>query len=107
MSFTRHQEVLRLLLFSSLENHSMVKEIFDATRGPYINFLSNKLDNMAKEGVLQDINPVISARCFIGMVFDCAFNMCLWRGMAGKTYEPEVIINNNIPIYVRGLTKSR
>ena len=78
---------------------------FDAVRIPYVEFLAKKISVLSKKGILQDVKPIITARCFVGMVFDCSLNLNLWKGMAGKPYQPNMLINNNIPIYVRGLLK--
>ena len=58
---------------------------------------------MMHDGLIREMTPEITARCFIGMVIDCSLSMHLWREMQGKSYEPERIINNNVPIYAAGL----
>jgi len=103
--YTEDQRATRLLLYSSLEGHALARKVFDAVRIPYVEFLAKKISKLSKAGILQDVNPIITARCFVGMVFDCSLNLNLWKGMAGKPYQPNMLINNNIPIYVRGLIK--
>jgi len=103
--YTDDQRATRLLLYSSLEGHALARKVFDAVRIPFVEFLAKKIQSLIKSGILQDVNPIITARCFVGMIFDCSLNLNLWKGMAGKPYEPKSLINNNIPIYVRGLIK--
>jgi len=103
--YTDDQRATRLLLYSSLEGHSLARKVFDAVRIPYVEFLAKKISALIKKDILQDVNPIITARCFVGMVFDCSLNLNLWKGMAGRPYQPDMLINNNIPIYVRGLIK--
>ena len=105
-SYLKHNQMLRLLLYSSLEEHAMARKLFHSTRMPYIDFLTDKLKQLIKAGKIVKINPQITARCFVGMVFDCALNAKLWKGMAGRVYNTETIINNNIPLFARGLTKA-
>lgn len=101
--FTKNQDLHRLMLFSALRDHSKAKHVYQIIRGSYINFLTEQLDRLHQRGVIIKKNNQITARCFVGMVFDCALNTTLWRGYQGKIYNPQEVIANNVPIYVRGL----
>jgi len=94
---------IRLLLYSSLEGHARAKKVYNAIRIPYIDFLSGKISELMEKGKVKQVNPIITARCFVGMVFDCSMNYNLWKGMSGKVFKPKETIINDIPIYVRGL----
>ena len=98
-----HQELSRLLLFASLEKHSLARQVFTMVRKPYIELLSKKLKEQIKSRKIRNVNPLITARCFVGMVMDCAVSINLWSGFQGKRYKIEDVLKNNIPIYVRGL----
>lgn len=101
--FNRHREMYRLLLYSTLREHSKARKVFREIRGPYAKFLAGRLDRLYAEGVIKKKNNEITARCFVGMVFDCALGSTLWKGFQGKNYLPEEIIANNVPIFVGGL----
>ncbi|MEW6411357.1 MAG: TetR/AcrR family transcriptional regulator [Candidatus Zixiibacteriota bacterium] len=101
--FTQNQDVYRLMLFSALREHSKAKRVFQLIRGSYVRFLLAHLDRLYEQGKVVKKNNEITARCFIGMVFDCAMNITLWKGFQGKDFKPNEVIANNIPIYVRGL----
>ncbi len=96
-------EFTRLLLFCSLENHDLSGEVFNIIRGPFVRILSEKLKKLKKSGKIREIDPEITARCFVGMVMDCSLGMDLWKNKQGRTFTSEKIIRNNIGIYVRGL----
>jgi len=102
--YTRHADIYRLLLFSALGGHAKAKQVFNIIRGAYIKFLVRHLDRLQSEGKVFARSNHITARCFIGMVFDCAMAKTLWKGFHGKSYRPNEIIANNVPIYIRGLT---
>ena len=102
--YTRHGDIYRLLLFSALGGHAKAKQVFNIIRGTYIKFLVRHLERLESEGKVATRNSEITARCFIGMVFDCAMAKTLWKGFQGRSYQPDEIIANNVPIYVRGLT---
>ena len=102
--FTSHRELYRLLLYSTLGDHVKAREVYMVIRGPFIIFLLRQLKRLSAEGKLKPKNLEITARCFVGMVFDCALSSMLWRGYTGRTYEPEEIIANNVPIFIDGLS---
>jgi len=101
--FSKHYDIYRLLLFSALRGHARAKQTYDAIRGTYQRFLKNQLDRLEADGLIVKKNNEITSRCFVGMVFDCALGVTLWKGMQGPVYKPEDVVANNIPIYARGL----
>ncbi|MCK4572735.1 MAG: TetR/AcrR family transcriptional regulator [candidate division Zixibacteria bacterium] len=102
--FSENQDVYRLLLYSALRGHTKSKQVYQAIRGTYVRFLYTQLDRLYEMGSIINKNNEMTARCFIGMVFDCALGVTLWKGFQGKQFDPPDVIANNVPIYVRGLT---
>ncbi len=102
-NFTENTELWRLLLYSSLENHELSREVFRTIRMPYIKMLSGKLKKMMKNGEIRQVNPEITARCFVGMVMDCNLGLNLWNNIQKQDFSIDEIINNTIPIYALGL----
>jgi AcrR family transcriptional regulator len=103
--FGRNPDLYRLLLYSALEGHERASQVFGMIRGRYIRYLVEQLDRLFDAGEIVEKNSEITARCFIGMVFDCALGFSLWKGMQGKGYKASEVVANNIPIYVNGLKK--
>lgn len=103
--FSKNDEMYRLLLFSALRGHAKARQVYDTIRGTYVRFMVEKLNELYQNGNIIEKNNEITARCFTGMVFDCALGRTLWRGLQGKAYDPADIIANNVPIYARGLRK--
>ena len=101
--FTKNEDIYRLLLFSALRGHGKAKRVFQIIRGTYVKFLIQMLDRYYEEGKIIKKHNESTARCFTGMVFDCALGTTLWKGFQGKTYKPEEVVANNVPIYARGL----
>jgi AcrR family transcriptional regulator len=101
----RNDDLYRLLLFSALRGHVKARKIYAQIRGDLIEFIAGRLQEFKDQGITYDINPLITARCFIGMVMDCALGLNLWQSLGGKAVKPEEAIKNNIPIYARGLIK--
>lgn len=100
-----NDDIYRLLLYAALAGHSRAKRSYQMIRGNYVKFLTQQLDRLFKADLIVEKNNEITSRCFIGMVFDCALGVTLWRNYIGKVYDPADVIANNIPIYARGLSK--
>jgi AcrR family transcriptional regulator len=103
--FNNHRDMNRLLLYSTLHEHKKARKVFREIRGPYVEFLHGRFEDLYKKGIIRTHNTAITARCFIGMVFDCSLNATMWKGFYGKTFQARDVIANNVPIFVRGLTK--
>jgi len=101
--YTTNADVYRIMLYAALREHQKAVEMFQMIRGAYVKFLVQQFDRLHHEGVMIKKRNDITARCFVGMIFDCALGKTLWRGMQGREYKPEDVIANNVPIYVRGL----
>lgn len=102
--YTENADIYRLLLYAALRGHDRAKRIFELIRGTYVRFLTKQFDRLHREGRIIEKNNEITARCFVGMVFDCAMGNSLWKGLQGNSYTPDETVANNVPIYVKGLT---
>ncbi|MBD3381141.1 MAG: TetR family transcriptional regulator [candidate division Zixibacteria bacterium] len=100
---TDNVDLYRLLLFSALSGHEKAKNISSEIRGRFINFITEHLKRLRQQAQVVDTDPKITARCFIGMIMDCAMGINLLESGVGERIEPSHAIANNIPIYVRGL----
>ena len=101
--YTENSDMYRLLLYAALRGHERAKRIFELIRGNYVRFLAAQFDRLEKSGTIVAKQHELTARCFVAMVFDCALSYTLWKGFQGKTYDPQAVVANNVPIYVRGL----
>jgi TetR/AcrR family transcriptional regulator, mexJK operon transcriptional repressor len=99
----QHSEISRLLLLSSLEHRTLAQQVFAVVRLPYIKLLTVELKRLREQKLIREVNPVITARCFVGMVMDCAISKNLWGKMQAERFRAEEILENNVPIFARGL----
>lgn len=102
-SYIKHKELARLLLYSSLEKHSLANRVFTAVRMPYVQLLIERLQELIAGRKIHKVNPEMTARCFVGMLTDCSIGLNLWKRVQGTVFQPEDMIKNNIPIFARGL----
>jgi len=100
----KHQDLYRLFLFSALYEHDKARQLFRSIRGPYVTFLNGQLIRLAREGKIVETSSEITARCFVGMVFDWALGASLWKELQGKSFSSEELIANNLPIFLYGLS---
>jgi len=103
--FSQNEDLYRLLLYAALREHPKAKRVYQMIRGAYVKFMIRQLNRFYENGTIIEKNNEITARCFTGMVFDCALGITLWKNYQGKLYKPADVIANNVPIYVRGLKK--
>ncbi|MGB5107424.1 MAG: TetR/AcrR family transcriptional regulator [Candidatus Zixiibacteriota bacterium] len=101
----KHQEVYRLLLYSALGGHSKARAVYQSIRGRHAKYLQLQLDRLVTMGLIVDSNNEITARSFLGMIFDCALGLTLWKNSQGKSFRCEEIVANNVPIFVDGLSR--
>ncbi len=104
-AYCKNEKSCRLLLYSALGHKQKATLVYDTIRGCYVQFLSVQLNRLYQENLIIERNYTITARCFVGMVFECAMGLSLWKGMQGEIFTPEQIVVNNVPIYARGLKK--
>lgn len=99
-------ELMRLMVNNSLERGSSVARVlFKEVRLPYITYMSCELTRRISEGEIRDIDPLITSRCFVGMVMDCALNVGVWNRIAGVDIAATDVVCNNVPIFALGLMK--
>lgn len=100
-------ELMRLMVNNSLERGSAVARVlFQEVRLPFINYLARELARRIDEGEIRTIDPVITSRCFVGMVMDCALNVGVFNRIADSDFQANDVVCNNVPIFALGLTKN-
>ncbi|MFI5315594.1 MAG: TetR/AcrR family transcriptional regulator [Myxococcota bacterium] len=61
---------LRLLLYSALEGHEMARPFYETRMRRLREFLTRYIAQRTREGAFRELEPVLAARAFIGMVAD-------------------------------------
>ena len=96
-------DLIRIMLYRSLEGFRGSTILYREFRYPYIQFLREELNARMAEGEIRKVNSFITSRCFVGMVMDCALNVELWNNLESTTYSAEAVVKNNVPIFAQGL----
>jgi len=95
--------LLRLMFNNSLESGPVAAVLFREFRLPYIKHLAGELERRMATGEVRVIDPFITARCFVGMVVDCALSSGVWPKITEFKFNAGDVICNNVPIFARGL----
>jgi len=66
----RDPTFLRLMLFSALEGHQLARPFQEKRVRPLREFLAGYIERRVKGGAFREIDPVLAARAFVGMVID-------------------------------------
>jgi len=98
-------ELMQLMLNNARENDPATTVLFKEIRLPLIDHLIGEIGQRVKSGELREVDPVITARCFVGMVVDCALSIGVWEIVNRKKIQSNEVIRNNVPIFARGLIR--
>lgn len=96
-------ELLGLMFNNSVESGPVAAVLFKEIRLPYIRFLSAQLKRRIEAGEVRQVDPNITARCFVGMVMDCALSVGVWNKVSKFHFVASDVVANNVPIFARGL----
>ena len=67
---TKDSTLTRLLLFSGLEEHGRSERFFQTYIAEYYEVLASYVRRRIREGAYRPVDPMLSARGFLGMVFN-------------------------------------
>jgi AcrR family transcriptional regulator len=102
----RHREtpeLMRLFLFSALESHSLSDRLFRTYSAHFYETLAAHIEKRKREGVFRDIDSLLAARGFIGMVFyhHMVQNIFGWKQY--QTFDPKKVAETLAEIWLRGM----
>ncbi len=97
----------RLLLTASLAGPSDMSTLYITWRVPFIEHLRRVVALGIDRGDLRPVDPLLTARAFVGLVMDCVLSCDLWNRMGQEQSAPGALIENNVPTFVLGLMKEK
>lgn len=96
---------VRLLYFSALEGHELSDMFFD-TYVEYVRMmLSDYIEQRVSEGAFKNINPLLAARAFIGMVVNYIIVQELFKEKKKKKINKEEVVETFVRIFLDGIKK--
>ena len=73
--------VLRLWLFSGLENHRLYRRFYRAYMADYYDVLAGFIRMQIRAGAFRAVNPNLAARGFLGMLLDYILSQGVFHGL--------------------------
>jgi AcrR family transcriptional regulator len=93
----------RLLLFSGLENHRLSQRFFKTYMSEWYELLADYIRRRIAEGTFREVDPVLAARGFIGMVFHHYLVQEIFGGARYQSYETENVARTMADLWLRGI----
>jgi AcrR family transcriptional regulator len=94
----------RLLLFSALENHELSHRFFDTYISEYYESVAAHIRGRIEAGVFRTVDPLLSARLFIGMSLHYFLVEQLFKGREHSPADLQRISRTAAEAWLRGVT---
>jgi AcrR family transcriptional regulator len=95
--------IQKLLIAATVEGNDDTRRLFLNWRIPFVAFLEQVIRSGMERNELREVDPLLSARAFVGLVMDCVLSCNLWSELGYSNPDPNDLVANNVPIFVRGL----
>jgi AcrR family transcriptional regulator len=102
----RDTELTRLLWFTALESHTLSRRFFRTYVAVYYEALADYIRGRAHDGVFRDVDPLLSARGFLGMVVYHFLVQELFGGDKYQKFDPAMVAATLAGIWLNGMQKA-
>jgi AcrR family transcriptional regulator len=99
----RDTELTRLLWFTALESHTLSRRFFSTYVAVYYEALAEHIRRRAREGAFRNVDALISARGFLGMVVYHFLVQELFGGEKYQKFNPEAVAKTLAGIWLNGM----
>ncbi len=100
---SRDTTMTRLLLFSALENHRLSQRFFRTYVAEYYEALAEYIRRGIAAGRFRQVDPLLAARGFLGMVFYHFMIQELFGGRKYQQFEPAAVSRTLADIFIQGM----
>jgi AcrR family transcriptional regulator len=99
----RDTELTRLLWFTALESHTLSRRFFRTYVAVYYEALAEYIRRRAHEGAFRNVDPLLSARGFLGMVVYHFLVQELFGGDKYQKFDPAMVAGTLAGIWLNGM----
>jgi TetR/AcrR family transcriptional regulator len=99
----RDTELTRLLWFTALESHTLSRRFFRTYVAVYYEALAGYIRRRMREGAFRNVDPLLSARGFLGMVVYHFLVQELFGGEKYQKFDPEKVAGTLAGIWLSGM----
>jgi AcrR family transcriptional regulator len=100
---SRDETLPRLLLFSALERHEVSQRFFKVHVASYYEILGDYIRRRIEDGVFRDVDPILAARSFFGMLVYHFQVQELFGAKHLHDIELEHAVNTFVGIWLKGM----
>ncbi|MBV9072255.1 MAG: TetR/AcrR family transcriptional regulator [Acidobacteria bacterium] len=93
----------RLLLFSGLENHRLSQRFFKTYMSEWYELLAGYIRKQIAAGKFREVDPVLAARGFIGMVFHHYLVQEVFGGAHYQSYDLDDVARTMAGLWLSGI----
>jgi AcrR family transcriptional regulator len=94
---------LRLLLYSALEGHEMARPFYEKRMRRLREFLTRYIAQRTRDGEFRDVEPVLAARAFLGMVADHLIARTVFGQKDAVPFEAKGVAETFTSIFLDGV----
>jgi len=102
---TKDSTLTRLLLFSGLEEHGLSERFFQTYIAEYFEVLARYVRRRIREGAYRPVDPMLSARGFLGMVFNYFLIQELFGAHRHHQFDIKQVSETLTDIWLNGMQK--
>ena len=99
----KDQTLSRLLLFSVLENHRLSHRFLRTYAAGYYDLLAEFIRKRIAAGRFRDVDPLLAARGFLGMVIYHSWVQELFGGKRSQKFDVQQVSRTLADIWLRGM----
>ncbi|MBZ5627839.1 MAG: TetR/AcrR family transcriptional regulator [Acidobacteriia bacterium] len=100
---SRDATLSRLLLYTALENHELTHRFFRTHVAQYLELLADFLRRGITEGRFREVDPLLAARGFLGMIVYHFQIQELFGGKRVQTFDPHLVSETLVDIWLHGM----
>jgi AcrR family transcriptional regulator len=97
--------LMRLLLFSALEGHKLAHRFFESKVRQLHKVLSSYIEERIADGVFRSVNPLITARAFIGMIVHYILLHEIYGIERPPGFSSEQVVDTFVTLFCDGLKR--
>ncbi len=103
---SRDVTLSRLLLYTALENHELSHRFFRTHVAQYFELLADYIRSGIRQGRFRDVDPLLAARGFLGMLIYHRQVQELFGGKQVQTFDAPYVARTLVDIWLQGMEKS-
>ncbi len=103
---SRDVTLSRLLLYTALENHELSHRFFRTHVAQYFELLADYIRNGIRDGRFRDVDPLLAARGFLGMLIYHRQVQELFGGKQVQNFDTRHVAQTLVDVWLHGMERN-